>query len=103
MAGAKLNFDNGWMGIERCQDKRGTAQFLMAHIYSKSKRLRTSSPISTAETLEFAIQTIKQTLLAEGWTGTEINNVVYAAVLAQQAITKVSVTTESNHVTRSVA
>jgi len=87
MAGTKLSFGNGYMGVERCQENTGK-QFLMAHIYSNSKGLRTSAPVATSDALEFAADIIKQALLAEDWTQTEINNVIYAIKLAKRAITR---------------
>jgi hypothetical protein len=74
MAGAKLDFENGWMGVERCEGPDGK-QFLMACVYSKSKGLRTSSPIGLEQAEQFALDVMKQVCFARGYTEDDIINV----------------------------
>lgn len=64
MAGAKLEFENGWFGIERCANAVDGQQFLMAHIHNKARGLTTSAPVDLDEALKFAQTLIQQVRLA---------------------------------------
>jgi len=78
MAGAVLDFVNGYMGIERCQNVENEAeQFLMAHIYSKSKGQRVSSPVTVRQAMDFATAIVKQSLLADGHHEDELEGVAW--------------------------
>jgi hypothetical protein len=78
MAAAKLDFKNGYMAIERCEnaDKPGE-QFLMAHVYSKSRGVRTSAPVSVKEAVAFATSLVRQALLSDGHHEDELEDMAW--------------------------
>lgn len=66
MAGAKLEFDGGWLGIERCADATNGEQFFMAHIHTASRGLTVNAPVAIEDVIKFADNVRQQVKLARG-------------------------------------
>lgn len=77
MAGAKLEFDNGCLGIERCVDPTDGKQYLRACIQSYSTGRTTTAPVEIRDVMAFATEVAKQALLADGHDEREIGELVW--------------------------
>lgn len=80
-ASAILEFDNGFLGFERVVNPRDGKQYLRAYIYSKSKGLWTSAPTTIREVVAFASEAVKQALLSDGYSESEIGDVTWHSKL----------------------
>lgn len=84
MSGAVLDFENGYIAVERCEsaDKPGEF-FLMAHAVSKTRGTRTSAPVSTKAAFDFATAIVRHALLADGHHEDELDSIRWIADRAE--------------------
>ena len=84
MTGAVLKFENGYLGIERCQDPNdGGKQFLRAMIYSNASGRVSSAFVSNEDVQQFALDVMKQAVLAQGYSEDDIINMSLERILKE--------------------
>lgn len=79
MAGALIKFNGGWMGFERCTDPKDDSQYLRATIYTSSQGRTVSGPVTLAQVFEFASESVRQALLADGHSEDEIKEIAWSS------------------------
>lgn len=75
MAGTKLDFKGGYLGIERCRDPKSGKQYLRAVIHHAGTGRTTSSDVEVSEVFRFATEMVQQALLADGHPADEVTRV----------------------------